>query len=183
MFSLPLAPLFSLLLASLFVVAAVASPSSSPSYGKVSFSTPLKSLSLPTNGTQLKYQIVGVVDETSPTAEVTWFARRFPKPTGGTDASFKLRLIRPDKKAVLRDLLLSKKVDVVVQYVNSGKVDPSTGKFLVRPEYEVKERTIWNGYGTDFRALLKGGSGGGREGREKVSTGRGDRGTSTCGKD
>jgi hypothetical protein len=59
-------------------------------------------------------------------------------------SSFLLRMIRLDKKALLRDMLLSKEADVYVEYENSGKVDGSNGRFLVEPKYSVKVSS-WGG--------------------------------------
>ena len=83
-----------------------------------------------------KYQFVGVCDETG-AGRTKWYAR--PRPSG-PKSSFLVRMIRLDKKALLRDMLLSREVDVYVEYENSGKVDGSNGRFLVEPKYSVKVR-------------------------------------------
>ncbi len=44
-------------------------------------------------------------------------------------------------------MLLSRAADVYVTYTNTGKVDPSSGKFLVEPKYEASARSwrnCWN---------------------------------------
>ena len=49
-------------------------------------------------------------------------------------SNFLVRMIRLDKSAMLRDMLLNKEVDVYVEYENSGKVDGRNGRFLVEPK-------------------------------------------------
>ena len=96
-----------------------------PGYGKVSFSTPLKSMTLPPPVTPQKYQFVGV--PTSPGKPCKWYARKAPKGQKKRDV-FKLRMIHLDKKSLIRDMLLRRDVDLYVTYKNTGKVDGSTGK-------------------------------------------------------
>ena len=80
-----------------------------PGYGVVKFSTPLKSLSFPSSSSSSPYQFCGLLNEK--TGSVKWYARKSP-----AKKTFKLRLISIDKRALLRDMLLQKKLDVDVQY-------------------------------------------------------------------
>ena len=81
-----------------------------PGYGVVKFSTPLKSLSFPSSSSSSSsYQFCGLLNEK--TGSVKWYARKSP-----AKKTFKLRLISIDKRALLRDMLLQKKLDVDVQY-------------------------------------------------------------------
>ncbi|GMI09809.1 hypothetical protein TrVE_jg7400 [Triparma verrucosa] len=109
-----------------------------PGYGVVKFSTPLKSLSFPSSSSSSSspYQFCGLLNEK--TGSVKWYARKSP-----AKKTFKLRLISVDKRALLRDMLLQKKLDVDVQYKNTGRVDGETGKFLVEPIYEPRGRNLW----------------------------------------
>ncbi|GMH72460.1 hypothetical protein TrRE_jg7219 [Triparma retinervis] len=112
-----------------------------------------------------KYQFVGVCDETG-AGRTKWYAR--PRPSG-PKSSFLVRMIRLDKKALLRDMLLSREVDVYVEYENSGKVDGSNGRFLVEPKYSVKSRSLTNMWNFNPLTSLKNLSGNmsGRERRIK----------------
>ena len=66
-------------------------------------------------------------------------------------------------------MLLNNEVDVFVSYKNTGKVHPDTGKFLVQPEYTVKERTwrtFWNA-DVNLLSLVKNSVRGSLPGREQ----------------
>lgn len=137
--------MWSLKLLLVLFVAAMAKPLPK-GYGEVQFSTPMKSLTFwgkdgkNKKPRDQKYQFVGVVDETG-RSSTKWYARSRPS---DSKSSFLVRMIRLDKKALLRDMLLSKEADVYVQYENSGKVDGSNGRFLVEPKYSIKSRSITN---------------------------------------
>jgi len=160
-FTLSILPL--LILASL-----VSSSPLNPAYGTVRFSSPLSSLSFPKKRVSLStggekrvrgkpspYQYVGVVDNDPESdlkakglAGLRWFKR---KRAGSPPETFDVRIITPNRAAILRDLLLDKKLDIYVKYLNSGKVDPSTGKPLISKVYAVRERRLTNMWG--FNAL------------------------------
>ena len=138
-----------LLLGAVLQFAALARSKAVPEgYGKITWSTPMKSLTFPNsgNGKGTKYQFVGIINEKS--GRVEWHCRR-----AKTSKGFKLRMLQVNKNAMIRDMLLDKSVDVYVTYRNSGKVNPENGKFLIEPKYELKDRRWANGWNTSAKSL------------------------------
>jgi len=129
------------------------------SYGRVSFSSPLQTLSFPkrrvsvstgkeskVNGEPSKYQYVGVAEDESSgkrgLSGLRWFKRK--RSRSASPDTFDVRIVVPNRAAILRDLLISKNLDIYVKYVNSGKVDPDSGRPLITKVYEGRERKLTN---------------------------------------
>jgi len=127
------------------------------SYGKVTFSSPLKSLTfpkrrvsvttpsgstpdstLPTPPSRPPFQYVGVIDgnkvktdsSSNPlSSKVTWYKKKTSSSTNPSpNPNWLVRVVNVNKAALLRDMLLSRKLDLYVTYTNSGKVHPDSGK-------------------------------------------------------
>lgn len=82
------------------------------------------------------YQFVGVVNRASDEKPITWYARKKP-----ADSKWSMRLVHVNRDAIIKDLFNRGKVDVFAKYGNTGKSDEETNRCLIKPTYEVRERS------------------------------------------
>jgi len=89
-----------------------------------------------------KYQFVGVINKSKPNSPIEWYARKRP-----AQATWSVRLVHVNKRAIIKDLFNQGKVDVMAKYHNTGFAEEETKERLVEGQYHVKERswrTLWN---------------------------------------
>jgi len=110
------------------------------------------------NVARSKYQFVGVVQNPSGVQigddgekKIRWYAKKRAK-----GSKWNLRLVHPNREAIIKDLYSRGKVDICGEYINTGKskevpsglVDKSTVPMpIIKGKYSVKERswrTLWN---------------------------------------
>lgn len=86
-----------------------------------------------------KYQFVGVVNPASAAAPISWYSRLKPK-----DATWSLRLVHPNRQAILKDLFDKGKIDVFGRYENTGRSRGDNDGIsvpLVKRSYAVRDRS------------------------------------------
>jgi len=83
-----------------------------------------------------KYQFVGVVNKSSSSKPVTWYARKKP-----ASAKWSLRLVHVNRDAIIKDLFNRGKVDVFARYRNTGQADEESKQQIIKTDYIVKERS------------------------------------------
>lgn len=102
-----------------------------------------------------KYQIVGIVRPPSIGGKaIDWYARKRP-----ANSKWYVRLVHPNRDAILRDLFIHGKIDIYGEYINTGKVSDQLGgdnnhgqipigvKPLIEGKYTIRKRSwrnLWN---------------------------------------
>jgi len=97
---------------------------------------------------QSKYQFVGVVQPPNSEKKVKWYARK--RPNG---SKWNVRMLHVNRDVIVRDMFTSGKIDIMGKYVNTGtsldevqegEQKTSSMRPLIKGEYSVKPRSLWN---------------------------------------
>ena len=100
-----------------------------------------------------KYQFVGLVQPSSSDQKVQWYARKRPK-----NSKWNVRLLHPNRKAILHDLFTRGKVDIYGEYVNKPVQEEvevgEDGETVSKPSYGPNIEPLYSIKERSFRSVL-----------------------------